>query len=51
MLIKSLRYIALGLFLAGVAGAAKIDVLDHKYRTLAGKKQVDLRATYGGKVL
>lgn len=51
MFIKSMRYAALALVLAGTAGAAKIDVLDHKYRTLAGKKQVDLRATYGGKVL
>lgn len=51
MSIKSFRYLVMALLLAGVAGAAKIDVLNHSYRSLAGKTRVDLRATYGGKVL
>jgi glutathione peroxidase len=51
MLIKSIRYIYFLLALSFAISPAAAGVLDHKYRTLAGKKSVDLQKTYGGKVL
>ena len=51
MLIKSLRYMFFGLATCSVAHAAAPDVLNHSYRNLGGKEQVDLKKTYSGKVL
>jgi glutathione peroxidase len=51
MYFKSIIYaISLG-SVAAPAVEAKVDVLAHDYRTLAGKERVDLQKTYGGKVV
>jgi glutathione peroxidase len=51
MYFKSIVYaISLGA-VATPAVEAKVDVLAHDYRTLAGKERVDLQKTYGGKVV
>lgn len=51
MLIKSMRYVVVAAMLLLTANSAVAGVLDHKYRTLAGKKSIDLKKTYGGQVL
>ena len=51
MYIKSIIY-GLSLGVVSVpAVEAKVDVLAHDYRTLAGKERVNLQETYGGKVV
>ena len=51
MYFKSSIY-ALSLCAVLVSGVeAKVDVLAHDYRTLAGKERINLQKTYGGKVL
>lgn len=51
MIIKSIIYVA-ALSLALVsASAAEIKVLQHDYRTLAGKQRINLEKAYGGKVV
>ena len=50
MYVKSIIY-ALSLLLMGTGVAAKADVLNHDYRTLAGKERVNLQKTYAGKVV
>ncbi len=51
MSINSVRCAFLVLALSSVSVMAKVDVLDHKYRTLAGKEQVNLKKAYAGKVV
>jgi glutathione peroxidase len=48
---KTLNFIALSALLAAVPALAKAPVLDHTYRRLAAKEQVNLREAYGGNVL
>ena len=48
---KSLRYAALLLSVLLPVASVNAGVLDHKYRALAGKQTIDLKKTYGGKVL
>ena len=51
-MLKNSMSCALLLLVVGTADAAtKPDVLNHSYRTLAGKEQVDLKKTYAGKVV
>ena len=51
MYFKSSIY-ALSLCAVLVSGVeAKVDVLAHDYRTLAGKERINLQKTYGGKVV
>jgi glutathione peroxidase len=51
MYFKSSIY-ALSLCAVTVSGVeAKVDVLAHDYRTLAGKERINLQKTYGGKVV
>lgn len=51
MLLKSMQYAAIVVCLALPLNAVQAGVLDHKYRTLAGKESVDLQKIYAGKVL
>ena len=51
MLIKSIGYIILGTVISMSSAYAAVDVLNHNYRTLAGKEEVNLKKTYSGKVL
>lgn len=51
MSINSVRCAILMMSLCSVSVMAKGGLLDHKYRTLAGKEQVDLKKAYAGKVL
>jgi glutathione peroxidase len=51
MSINSVRCIALLVALGTSSVFAKVDLLDHKYRTLASKEQVNLKKAYAGKVL
>jgi glutathione peroxidase len=48
---KSLKILALTGLLAALPALASAPVLDHTYRRLAAKEQVNLRETYGGDVL
>ena len=48
---KSLRYAAFLLSVILPVASVNAGVLDHKYRALAGKQTIDLKKTYGGKVL
>jgi glutathione peroxidase len=48
---KALRFVVLAAVLAAVPALAATPLLDHDYRELAGKRAVNLQATYGGKVL
>lgn len=51
MILKTMRYsIFMAAFLMTSAEAA-VDVLNHSYRTLAGKEEVNLKKTYKGNVL
>lgn len=47
----STRALACVLLVASTAAMAATSVLDHSYRPLAGKQQVDLQQSYGGDVL
>ncbi len=51
MSIISARCLALLLALGSASAIAKVSLLDHNYRTLAGKEQVNLKKAYAGKVL
>ena len=51
MTIKSIIYIGIISISLTSSATAKVDVLAHDYRTLAGKQRVNLQKTYGGKVL
>lgn len=51
MFINSVRCVILTMFISGAAQASKMDLLDHNYRTLAGKEQVNLKKAYAGKVV
>ena len=48
---KTLKFVALAGLLAALPALAAAPVLDHTYRRLAAKEQVNLRTTYGGDVL
>ena len=51
MLIKSFSYTIMLSAILVTAASAKVDVLAHEYRTLAGKERVNLQKAYGGKVV
>lgn len=51
MILKSILYVALVAAISVPAAQAKVDVLNHSYRTLAGKNEVNLKKTYAGDVL
>lgn len=51
MLIKTFSYALMLNALLVSAVAAKVDVLAHDYRTLAGKERINLQKAYGGKVV
>jgi glutathione peroxidase len=48
---KVLNFLAFSALLAALPALAAAPVLDHTYRRLAAKEQVNLRDTYGGDVL
>jgi glutathione peroxidase len=51
MLFKSIRYVFLCAVISMPAAHAAVDVLNHNYRTLAGKDEINLKKTYSGQVL
>lgn len=51
MLKNSMICAGLLLVMGSAVAAKKTDVLNHSYRTLAGKEQVNLKKTYAGKVV
>lgn len=51
MLIKSFSYTIMLSAILVTTASAKVDVLAHEYRTLAGKERVNLQKAYGGKVV
>lgn len=51
MIIKSIRYVIFAAVLSMPSAYAAVDVLNHNYRTLAGKQEINLKNTYSGKVL
>ena len=51
MLINSVRYVVLMMMIGSTSAIAKVDLLNHNYRTLAGKEQLNLKKAYAGKVI